>query len=146
MPEEFFQQFLPEERPKSARYKDFPKAVQEELDWLDEVLEEYEKYIDNIGNLGVSAALLLYYRDEVQESLDYLKREDLDLRHYWQRIVQLDGILRVKARIFINEIGFNNFKQYQIINDPPKIRWWWYLDRAFPEPRKPKKFWEIWKQ
>ena len=90
--EEFFQQFLPEERLKSTRYKNFPVAVQEELDYLDEILEEYEKYVDNIGNLRTSAALLLYYRDEVQEALDYLKGEDLDLRAYWKRIVELDNI------------------------------------------------------
>lgn len=143
--EEFFRQFLPEDRPISTRHKNFSEDIQKELDYLDEVLEEYEKYIDNVGSLGCSAALLLYYRDEVQEALEFLKFLELDIRSYWQRVVELDNILRVKAGIFINEIGRENFKQYQIINDPPKLRWWWHLDRAYPSPPEPRRFWEFWK-
>ena len=143
--QEDFLRFLPEEEYGVSKNHDFPKDIQEELDYLDEALNEYERFIMNIGNLGVSAVMLMYYRDEVQESMDYLKTKDLDIAEYWKKIIQLDNILRSKTRIFVSEVGYNSFKQYQIINDPPKLRWWWYLDKGIPAPLAPGQIWEIWK-
>ncbi|MBI2251703.1 MAG: hypothetical protein HYU63_02945 [Armatimonadetes bacterium] len=119
--------------------------LKEELDYLEEILSEYEKYVRNIGDLKETAVMLLYYRDEAQESLDYLKYEKIELKDYWRKVVELDNILRSKVLIFVHEVGYNNFKQYQIINDPPKTYWWWYLNKSAPPVIGEKKFWEFWK-
>jgi len=140
-----FDNYLPEEKTLNSKYLDFPMELRDELGYLDEVLEDYERMVLNIGSLGYSAAMLMYYRDEVQESLEFLKNKDLDISEYWRKISELDNILRANARTFVNETGYYSFKQYQIINDPPKIRWWWYLDRNYPSPGKGPKPWEIWK-
>lgn len=123
--------------------------VKELLDYLEEVLQEYEKYVLNIGNNGLAASLLLNYRDEVQDTLDDLRGDDVPLTEYWKKVVELDNIVRKNARELVREVGPANFKQYQIINDPPKTRWWWYLDRTTPDvsgiPPAPKP-WEIWRR
>lgn len=121
--------------------------IQEELDYLEEVLEEYEKYVNNIGSNGYTAPLMLYYRDEIEESLRELTPEaDLDLKPYWKRAAELDNIVRARAALAVKEIGYNNFKQYQIINDPPKLHWWWYLDKIVAPPLKESPRWQFWKR
>jgi hypothetical protein len=124
-----------------------PKEVIEAVDFLDESIEQYEKYVENIGRNGLAAANLGYYRDDIQDMLDILKFEDtIDLATYWERITKIDLRLRMKAPMFVREIGYNNFKQYQIINDPPLTNWWWYLNRDVAPPLIEPKFWEFWKK
>ena len=121
--------------------------VKELLDYLEEVIEDYMRYVENIGNNGMAATLLLNYRDEIQEILDELKFEkDLDLQEYWRKIRDLDEIVRQKQQILVNEIGYDSFKQYQIIQDPPLSHWWWYLNRLTAKPLPPNKIWEFWKK
>jgi len=118
--------------------------IKEETAYLDEMLKEYERFVLSIGNLKYTAAMLLYYRDEIQESLDFLK-QNAELQDYWRKVVYLDNILRSKAPVFVKEVGYNNFKQYQIVNDPPKLYWWWYLNRQVSAPPSDKKWWQVWK-
>lgn len=118
--------------------------IKEEIAYLDEMLKEYERFVLNIGNLKYTAAMLLYYRDEIQESLDFLK-QNVELQDYWRKVVYLDNTLRSKASVFVKEVGYNNFKQYQIVNNPPKLYWWWYLNRQVSAPPSEKKWWEVWK-
>jgi len=122
------------------------KEAKDELEFLEEVLVEYEKYIHEIGQLGYAASLLLNYRDEAQESLEELQvyqreGEDLDLQPYWQRLVAADTVLRTRAEEFVNEVGYANFKQYQLVNDPPRSHWWWYLDKKPAPPITTKTAW-----
>lgn len=110
----------------------------EELEYLEEVLIEYERFVQNIGNNGLAANLLLYYRDEVQESLKILEGK-VELTMYWKKVVELDNILKAKAKIFVEEVGRENFRQCRIALDPPKLNWWWYLDKTVSPPvQKPK--------
>ena len=121
--------------------------TRELLDYLDEVLEEYEKYLINLGNNGLSASLILYYRDEIQEILDELKYErELDLQDYWLRVRNLDELLRQNLEVAVNEIGYDVFKRHQITNDPPLTHWWWYINRQVSRPQPPPKAWEFWKK
>lgn len=121
------------------------EELQSMLEYLDEVLGEYEKKVMNIGQNGLSASLLLNYRDEVQELLTELSRANVNMSSYWKRIVALDARLRGNAQRFVSEVGHSNFKQYQIINNPPKELWWWYLDKVTVPPPPEKKSWEFWK-
>lgn len=118
--------------------------LKEELEYMEGALKEYQRFVLNIGNLKYTAAMLLYHRDDVQDSMDYLKHH-LDLKEHWKKIVDLDNILRANANVFVNEVGYNNFKQYQIINDPPKLHWWWYLNKQVAAPPSDKKWWQVWK-
>jgi len=123
-----------------------PEA-KEMLDFLQESINEYRKYVENIGRNGLAAVNLNYYRDDIQDILDLIKYDDsINLKEYWGQIVKLDLQLRAKAAIHVREVGYNNFKQYQIVNDPPLIRWWWYLNRNVAPPIVKPKFWEIWKK
>ncbi|MCL5038088.1 MAG: hypothetical protein M1269_13390 [Chloroflexi bacterium] len=120
--------------------------LKELLAYLDEVIEDYQRYVFNIGKNGLAASLMLYYRDEVQDLLEELQyEEDLDLTDRWRRVGELDKLLRENQEAAVKEIGHNSFKQYQIVNDPPRSHWWWYLDRVTPAPEADKKFWEFWK-
>lgn len=123
------------------------KDKEDILEYLEESIAEYRRYVENIGRNGLAAANLNYYRDDIQETLDLIKYDDsLNLKEYWGEIVKLDLQLRAKAPIHVREIGYNNFKQYQIINDPPLTHWWWYLNRSVAPPVVQPKFWEFWKK
>jgi hypothetical protein len=127
--------------------KSVPKDLVDEIAFLVESIDQYEKYVNNIGRNGLAAVNVGYYRDDIQDIIDLLKyEEDLNLRPYWERIVRLDLQLRAKAPQYVREVGHENFKQYQIINDPPHVRWWWYLNRTVAPPIMQPKFWEIWKK
>lgn len=119
--------------------------IRESFEYLEEVLADYERMVKNIGNNGLSASLLMNYRDEVQDILRELAMQDIDLRAHWKRIVLLDTELRRKSQVYVSEVGHANFKQYQIINNPPQERWWWYLNRTTLPPPSDKKPWEFWK-
>jgi hypothetical protein len=122
--------------------------TREALDLLEEALADYERYVRDIGHLGLAAPQLLYYRSDVQDMLDLLADQpDLDLAPYWARVRDLDNVLRARAADLVEEIGHANFKQYQIINDPPQMHWWWYLNRLVPAPRtQVRGWWEFWKR
>lgn len=121
--------------------------ARELLEYLEEVLKDYARYVGEIGRLGYAAPQLLYYRDEVQDLMEALADEKVDLKAQWNRIRDLDQQVRGKATELVREIGHANFKQYQIVNDPPALRWWWYLNRttANPEP-PPAPMWQFWKK
>ncbi len=120
--------------------------IKENLQYLEEVIADYEAMINNIGKNHLSASLLMNYRDEIQDLLSELTPLRINLTAYWKKIVILDNKLRGNAQKYVSEVGHNNFKQYQIINDPPKERWWWYLDKVTLPPPEPKKPWEFWKK
>lgn len=117
-------------------------------DYLQEVVSDYERYVSEIGQLGLAAPQLLYYRDEVQELLDAVKgNPQVDFTSVWLKIRKLDEVVRSHAQEIVDEIGHANFKQYQIINDPPKANWWWYLNRVTAAPAPPQnRMWELWRQ
>lgn len=122
------------------------KEIQEALEYLDEVLEDYGRFVMNIGENGVAAPMVLYYRDEVQDLLDELTTASAEISAHWLRTVELDDEVRRRAQALVDEIGWANFKQYQIINDPPRQNWWWYLNRETRAPAPPPPFWQFWKQ
>ncbi len=118
------------------------------LKYLDEVLQDYQRYVGEIGRLGYAAPQLLYYRDEVQDLMEALEVEDgVDMKPRWARIRDLDNQVRARASDLVGEVGHANFKQYQIVNNPPLTRWWWYLNRttANPEPA-PRPAWQWWRK
>jgi len=120
--------------------------IQAELDYLDEVLDDYQRYVLNIGVNRHAAPLLLYYRSEVQESLDALQQDQVDLKDRWRRVAELDNIVREKSSIVVREVGYHNFRQYQVINDPPRSHWWWYMDLTAPKPEGERRPWEFWRR
>ena len=121
--------------------------LKELVDYLEEVILDYERHVENIGKLGLTAPMTLYYRDEVQETLELLEGEvEVDTQPYWLRVVELDRLLKACMQELVDEIGHANFKQYQIINDPPRARWWWYLNREARSPQPPPAFWQFWKK
>ena len=123
------------------------KELRETVEYLEEVLHDYERFVENIGSNGYTAPMLLYYRDEVQDTLDFLTDStEVETRPYWQKVVELDRTLKDHAQAFVEEVGHANFKQYQVINDPPRERWWWYLNRETHAPQPRPAFWQFWKK
>ena len=121
--------------------------IREEKEYLDEVMNDYMRMVKNIGQNGLSASLLMNYRDEIQDIMTDLAINGADLREHRKKLICLDNELRQKAQLYVNEVGHANFKQYQIINNPSRERWWWYLNKVTvgrPDD-KPKKPWEFWK-
>lgn len=101
----------------------------EEIQYLEEILREYGKYVENIGHHGLEANLLLYYRDEVQDTLEDLEGK-APLQSYWREVVEWDQKLRENSAEFVNEIGRENYSLQRDGRMPPKTHWWWYLDRG----------------
>ncbi len=123
------------------------EEAREEYKYLLEVLEDYRRYVKDIGHLGLAAPNLLYYRDEVQESLEELRLRGVDPLEVWREVVALDNVVRARAAEIVTEIGHANFKQYQIINDPPPAYWWWFLNRVVPGPAGTEPpSWQFWKR
>jgi hypothetical protein len=115
------------------------------VEYVEDTLDDYERLVRNIGNNGYTAPMLLYYRDELQETLDLLNNErSVDTQPYWRRLVDLDKLLRACRQEFVDEVGHANFKQYQIINDPPPQNWWWFLNKETKAPPPPAPFWQFW--
>ncbi len=120
--------------------------TKEAWDYLLEVIVDYERYVRSIGELGLAAPNLLYYRDEIQEGLEEFKlNKQVDFQKVWLKVRELDEILRKQTKMLVHEIGHANFKQYQIINDPPKAYWWWWLNRVVTAPPTPTPAWQFWK-
>jgi len=116
------------------------EEIEKYLDYLDEAMDEYERFVNNIGNNGLAAKLLLDYRDEIQDLLEILQGK-VDLKEYWEDLIKLDQIVRARRITLVREIGNKNFVMEQIRRSPPKTRWWWYLNKY--EPQKPQQsFWE----
>ena len=123
-----------------------PQEVREALEYLAEVLTDYERFVQNIGQNEFTAPMLLYYRDEVQDLLDFLtEAQTPNMQKWWQRTVEADNVLRAHSQDFVDEVGWANFKQYQIINDPPRQNWWWFLNRETRAPAPPPPIWQFWK-
>lgn len=120
--------------------------IAQSIDYLQEVMSDYERMLNNVGQNGLSASMLLYYRDEIQDTIEDLDTFEVDVSKFWQKIVLMDNSLRAKAQQFVEEVGHGNFKQYQIINDPPYERWWWYLNKSTHPPSEKKRNWQFWKK
>lgn len=129
--------------PRSPGNRD--PEIEELLVYLDEVINDYQRHVENIGELGFAAPMTLYYRDEIQETLAMLDREPgVDTQPYYRRTVEYDTRLKARRQDLVDEIGHINFKQYQIINDPPRSHWWWYLNTETKAPPPPAPFWQFW--
>ena len=127
--------------------KKLDQETQEAWDYLLEVVRDYERYLTQIGELGLVAPNVLYYRSEVQDMLDDFRfEEQVDYRSVWTKVRELDEILRTRQQDLVDEIGHANFKQYQIINDPPRAHWWWWLNRVTKAPPPPPNWWQFWKK
>lgn len=126
--------------------EDLDPELKEAYAYLLEVLADYERYIQDIGRLGLTAPNLFYYRDEVQEFLDLLQQEGVPMKEVWRKVSELDNQVRARAQEIVDEIGHANFKQYQIINDPPLKNWWWFLNRIVAAPpQAPRPGWQFWR-
>ena len=126
-----------------------PLSEDEKNAWayLQDVIKDYERYLADVDDLGLTAPNVLYYRDEIQELLDEFKGDPrVDFRGVWTRVKALDEVLRANQAKIVNQIGHANFKQYQIINDPPRSYWWWWLNRVVPPPPPPPPWWQFWKK
>lgn len=121
--------------------------IKDMLKYLDEVVADYKRCISMIGKLGYAAPQLLYYRDEVQDLIELLSGEQgVDLKERWARVRELDLQLRGRASDFVHEVGHSNFKQYQIVNNPPLTRWWWYMNRTTVKLENKTPRWQWWRK
>jgi hypothetical protein len=111
------------------------EELQVHMSYLNEVMDDYERFINNIGKNGLTAKLMLNYRDEIQEILSFLNNYEIDLSKYWTRLVRLDQILRSRRTAVVKEVGRKNFIMEQIRKEPPKDHWWWYIDRSVPKDK-----------
>lgn len=126
--------------------KEIDPATKEAWDYLMEVLSDYEGFLSKIGDLGFSAPQLLYYRDEVQEFLEELTdNPEVNYQGAYKKTLELDKVLKERAQDLVDEIGHENFLQYQVINDPPKKHWWWWINRITKAPPPEPKVWQFWK-
>jgi hypothetical protein len=126
-----------------------PLSADEKQAWsyLQEVIKDYHRYLSDVDNLGLAAPNLLYYRDEIQDMLEEFKGDPrVDFRGAWIQVKALDDILKANQHSVVKQIGHANFKQYQIINDPPRTHWWWWLNRFVPAPPPPAPWWQFWKK
>lgn len=116
-------------------------------DYLQEVIKDYQRYLADVDDLGLTAPNLLYYRDEIQEMLAEFKGDPrVDFRGAWTLVKSLDEVLRANQKKIVQQIGYANFRQYQIINDPPRSHWWWWLNRVVGPPPPPPPWWQFWKK
>ncbi len=115
--------------------------------YLMDVVRDYGRYLSDIENLGYSAPNVLYYRDEIQEMLEEFKGDPrVDFRGVWTQVKEFDEILRANQELLVRTIGHANFKQYHIMNDPPRTHWWWFINRVVPKPITQASWWQFWKK
>lgn len=121
-----------------------PSWPSEEIEYLEEILAEYERFVENIGANELSAPLLMYYRDELQDSLTSLEQR-VPLQPYWAQTVELDQQVKDRAAEIVAEIGWENYRIQRGARKPPRAYWWWYLDAGLAPPERPnvvKSWWE----
>jgi hypothetical protein len=115
--------------------------------YLQDVVQDYARYLSDIHNLGLTAPNVLYYRDEIQDMLEEFKGDPrVDFRGVWLQVKELDEILRANQDLLVKTIGHANFKQYHIMNDPPRTHWWWFLNRVVAPPPPQPAWWQFWKK
>lgn len=109
-----------------------PDDFEEYKSYLEELIADYERLVENIGNNGVNAPLLLHYRSEIEETLRELEEYDdiaPFLEPFYEKLRRIDDLLLQRAKLFLKEIGGpSKLKHYQWSLRPPKEHWWWYLD------------------
>ena len=126
-----------------------PLSEDEKQAWsyLLDVVKDYARYLSDVDDLGFAAPNVLYYRDEIQDMLQEFKGDPrVDFRGVWTQVKELDEILRANQAKIVKAIGHANFKQYHIMNDPPRTHWWWFLNRVVPPPPPPPAWWQFWKK
>lgn len=126
-----------------------PLSEDEKQAWgyLQDVVKDYSRYLSDIENLGLTAPNVLYYRDEIQDMLEEFKGDPrVDFRGVWLQVKELDEILRANQDRLVKTIGHANFKQYHIMNDPPRTHWWWFLNRVVAPPPPQPSWWQFWKK
>lgn len=119
------------------------ESFQEEIAYLEELLNEYTHFVNNIGNNGFSENLVMHYRDEIQETLTVLEGR-IPLETYWKKAVDADQTLRENALALVTAIGWDNYQVERGIRKPLKTEWWWYLDLGLSKPEKPGIVQSLW--
>lgn len=113
----------------------------EELEYLSDLIDSYGELVNNIGNNGLSASLILLYRDEIEESLDLLRNENIDMEQFAQ-LNLFDEKLREQTFEFVTEVGRSAFIEGRAATGAPKSSWWWYLDTLVKKRKKV----DLWKE
>lgn len=108
----------------------------DEIEYLEETLREYARFVEHIGENGLAANLLLYYRDELQETLEDLQGR-VPVEPYWRQTVDLDHVVREKGADLVAEIGWDHYRGQRAVRHPPRAYWWWYLDAGLSAPDRP---------
>ncbi len=110
-----------------------PEDFEEYESYLEELLAEYRRFIENIGRNGLAAPMLLHYRDEIEDVFSVLsEQEDIApfLEKFYQELEKLDEMFLGKAKEYIRELGGpSKLMHYRWTVRPTRDRWWWYIDK-----------------
>lgn len=121
------------------------EELKAQLSYLNELLDAYGGFVGNIGKNGLAASLILSYRDEIAESMNYLEEEQIP-EEFLSKLNILDEELRQRAAEFIAEAGRDAIRQGREAVAAPKDAWWWYLDSGVKEIKAPRNIWKEFKK
>ena len=114
---------------------------EEELEYLNDLINSYGELVENIGNNGLSAPLILLYRSEIAETIELLGIDNLPA-YALNELNMFDEKLRESVFEFVAEAGRSTFIEGRAEIGAHKDSWWWYLDTLVKERKKV----DLWKE
>jgi tetratricopeptide (TPR) repeat protein len=104
---------------------------------LRRMIRQCEITVAQLEGSGAEALSLLKRLDEIKDLMQRLEERGADLEPERVRMQTVEGLLRSKAPILLNEMrAVGGLARARQEVNPDESRWWWYLDRQVAGQRR----------
>jgi len=107
------------------------------LNELREWIEEYKKYLMNLGELGDKIVQVLILRDKINNLMHKLEEKGADLSVEKSKLDTLDHIIKDEPQTVWKKLkDCIDPAAYRVKQKIPPCNWWWYLDQIIRNKKK----------
>jgi len=103
---------------------------------FERLVHTYYGYVADLEGSGVAVLDLLFVRDKMHAILNRLTPDAALPTPLYERIDDLDALLREERRTFLMVVGKEELRHARRGQGSPRSHWWWSLDEL-PAPPAP---------